>query len=58
MINILIIFLTQYFQQKISDIMVRISPFNQGYGVQSFSQMFFSSMDERDENMKDMKATK
>ncbi len=58
MINILIIFLTQYFQQTKSDIMVRIFPFNQRYGVQSFSQMFFSSMDERDENMKGMKATK
>jgi hypothetical protein len=28
-INILIIFFTQYFQIKISDLMVKISPFNQ-----------------------------
>jgi hypothetical protein len=35
-INILIIFFTQSFQGKINDLMVRISPFNQGYKVQSF----------------------
>jgi ABC-type phosphate/phosphonate transport system permease subunit len=48
-INILIIFFTQIFQGKISDLLVRISPFNQGYKVQSFFKFSFSSMDKMNE---------
>jgi len=52
MINIIIIFFTQSFQGKINDLMVRISPFNQGYKVQSFfKNKKKSSMDKRNEKM-------
>jgi hypothetical protein len=42
MMNILIIFFTQYFQGKISDLVVRISPFNRRvHGLILFSNFLF-----------------
>jgi hypothetical protein len=42
MINILIIFFTQYFQEKISDPMIRISPFQpKGSRFNHFLKFYF-----------------
>jgi hypothetical protein len=43
MINILIIFLTQYFQ-KTKDPIIKISPFSQSFKVQSFFQIFLGNI--------------
>jgi len=55
MVNVIIIFLEQYFQRKKCDAMIRISPFNPLTKVQSSSQIFFSSMDKMDEKNVDVK---
>jgi hypothetical protein len=50
MMNILIIFFTQYFPRKINDLVVRISPFNQRvHDLILFSNFLFFSMVEMDE---------
>ncbi len=50
MINTLIIFLTQHFQGKKSDLLVKISPFNQRVKmVHIFLKLFCPSMNEMDE---------
>jgi hypothetical protein len=52
MINILIIFFTQYFQQK-NDLLLTTSPFNQRVqGSMFFPKFFCSSMNEMNEEEK------
>jgi hypothetical protein len=49
MINIIIIYLAQYFQRKKCDAMIRIPPFNPLTQGSISSQILFSSMDKMDE---------
>jgi hypothetical protein len=50
MTTILIIFLTKYFQTKITDQVIKIFPSTKGFKVGHFFKFSFSSMKEMDKN--------